>query len=185
MYRKSLRNFLCAAAAVAFGAFGTAAQAIHYDVGFDPMLFGGVITIDVSPTCLVPFPHDNACGFDVDSVDFFDALNREWIISGPQTGIGDFVRLDANDKLIGIAVDIFNLQPVGFDSNCGEGTHLGFSLDGGEHALGSVFFNCGGHPEASGDGSVTFITQAPEPASLALLGIGIGGLAWARRRRRN
>jgi hypothetical protein len=177
MNRRSLRNLLCAAAAAAFGMFGTAAQAIHYDVGFDPIMFGGVITIDVSPSCLSTFPGDNPCNFDVDAVDFFDNLGREWTISGIDTGIGDQVRVDSADKLIGIAVDIFNLQPVGFDSTC-DGTHLGFALDG------SVFFNCGGDQDASGEGKVTFITQVPEPATLALLGVAVSGLVWTRRRKR-
>ena len=36
MTRKSLQVLFCVAAAAVFGAYGTAAQAIAYDVGFDP-----------------------------------------------------------------------------------------------------------------------------------------------------
>ncbi len=37
-----------------------------------------------------------------------------WDIAGIDSGIGNSVRLDSSDILTGIAVDIFNLQPVGF-----------------------------------------------------------------------
>jgi hypothetical protein len=69
MTSKTLRNLLCAIAASATWAIGTPAHAIAYSVGFDPT-FGGTITIDVAPGCLVPFPETHVCAFDVTNVSF-------------------------------------------------------------------------------------------------------------------
>ena len=184
MTRKSLQVLFCMAAAAVFGAYGTAAQAIAYDVGFDPPpdFFAGTIGIDISPTCFASFPSaSTVCHFDVTSVMFTDNLDRTWDISGPQTGIGQFISVDGNDHLTGIAVDISNLQLVGFDNTC-NGNTLSFAL------TGVVTFNCGGQPDADGTGTVrtiTLITLVPEPATLALLGLGLGGYALTRRRKRN
>jgi hypothetical protein len=182
MTRKSLRNLFCAAAAAVFGAYGTAAHAIAYDIGFDPFDFAGIMQIDVSPTCFSPFPADNACAFNVLSVNFTDSLNRAWTISGPDLGIGDFVRVDATDTLIGVDVDIFNLQPVGFSSNC-DGASLHFQLAANFAFGGPATFDCGGGPHDTG--TVRTITRVPEPATLALLGLGLSGLALTRRRKPN
>ena len=143
MTRKYFRNLFCAAAAAVFGAYGTAAQAIVYDIGFDPFDFEGIMRIDVSPSCFFPFPRDNACAFDVLSVNFTDSLNRAWTISGPDLGIGNFVRVDATDTLIGVDVGIFNLQPVGFETNC-DGASLRFQLAANFAFGGPVTFDCGG-----------------------------------------
>jgi hypothetical protein len=182
MTRKSLQLFFCVAAAAVFGAYGTAAQAIAYDVGFDPSLFGGVLGIDVSPTCFATFPSPSTpCAFDVTSVNFTDGLGRAWDISGPETGIGQFISVDGNDNLTGIQVSIFDVQPVDFDSGCTDGNTLRFFL------TGVVTFTCVGNSDADGTGTVQTITlvQVPEPATLALLGIGLGGYALTRRRKRN
>ena len=79
MTRKYFRNLLCAAAAALFGAYGSAAQAIAYDVGFDPPFdFGGIAQIDVSPLCFVPTGSINSCAFSVLGLDFFDSLGNTW-----------------------------------------------------------------------------------------------------------
>ena len=72
------RNLLCATLASAAWAFGAPAQAIAYHVGFDPTGFAGIITIDVSPTCLAPFPGTNTCAFDVTNVSFTDDTGMQW-----------------------------------------------------------------------------------------------------------
>ncbi len=180
MFVNRLRILVCAAFAGFAAMFGANAQATQYGVVFDPppLDVQGIMKIDVDPSCLVPFPSpSNACAFDVLSVNFTDGLGRAWDIAGPDPGIGTAVSVDASQMLTGVQVDIFNLQPVGFDSNC-DGTHLSFALNG------FVSFNCGGVPDASSTGSVTSITKVPEPATLALLGAGFAAIGVARRRRR-
>ena len=182
MTRKYFRNLFCAAAVVVFGAYGTAAQAIVYDIGFDPFDFEGIMRIDVSPSCFFPFPSDNACGFSVLDVDFTDSLNRSWTISGPLFGIGNLIRVDVTDTLIGVDVSIFNLQPVGFETNCGDAATLRFQLAANFQFGGPATFDCGGLHDT---GVVQTITRVPEPATLALLGLGLSGLALTRRRKSN
>jgi PEP-CTERM motif len=177
MEKKTLRMFLCAAAFAALGMFGTGAQARQYGVVFDPpFTFEGIMVIDADPLCFVPFPADNACAFDVLSVTFGDGVGDLWELAAPELGIGQFIRVDAAQLLAGVSVSVFNLQPVNSDASC-DGTTLSFTLDG------DVSFNCGGFPNVSAEGKVTSIYLIPEPATLALLGLGLTGLALTRRRK--
>jgi hypothetical protein len=179
MDNRILRSLLCATAASATFAFGTPAHAIAYSVGFDPIGFGGTITIDVAPACLSHPAGTFPCTFDVTNVNFFDGAGMQWFDPDvTETGIGQKITLDSLDNITAILVDILNLEPVKGDSPC-DGQRLSFALDN------SVTFSCFGNADHNGEGRVIFITRAPEPTTYALLSIGLLALAASRRRRRS
>jgi hypothetical protein len=188
MNRSTIRNLLCAAAAAAISAFGTAAQAIHYDVDFDPpppTTFAGILQIDVPPGPGCFTPGLNSCVFDVLGLNFTDTLGNTWDITAPQIGAGSETFIGSPDVLLALTAFVNDLHLVSETSGCGDmgAPTLSFSIGGIDLPMTDVVFACGKTPIDAG--RVTKITQVPEPATLALLGIAIGGLAFTRRRKRN
>ncbi len=183
---RSVRLIMCAALAAALGTFGTAARAVAHSLPFDPVDFAGVLNVDIPPPCMLPISDVHSCLIDFLSVDFFDADGNHWVTGTPFSE-SDLVQIDGNGQFFALAA---TLTPPFFgvtgDTNgCDGSMALVFELPSeGNNSQRFVSFSCSGVIGAN-TGTYSVSPSVPEPAILALLGLGFAGLAASRRRKLN
>jgi hypothetical protein len=187
MSSKRMRNFFSAAAAAALASYGTAAHAIAYDISFDPFMFGGIMAIDVPPPCFTPINTVHSCTFNVLTLDFTDTAGNEWGISSPRIGAGSAVSIDSLGALVALSALLSPVTLISDTGGCSEfessGTpSLQFAIDGVNSHKTNVVFRCG--ETSINTGTVSSITQIPEPATIALLGAALGVAGFVTRHRK-
>ncbi|HTQ01301.1 MAG TPA: PEP-CTERM sorting domain-containing protein [Casimicrobiaceae bacterium] len=201
------RVLACAAVGGLFLTFSGASSAAAFQVNFDPSvdLIGSAV-LDLTAPCLA---HDNdyntlkelaglALGGCVVSLEFASVST-----TGPDGHFTDYVAelpfvlfselLIVDHQLAGITTLIpIRLEPVGGDSvsSLALASGLGFNHDDCDATLsftvsgGVTFTGCGPNgPLSPFRGTITSITQVPEPGTLSLLGGALLAGWWVRRRR--
>jgi hypothetical protein len=164
-------------------AFSFPAQAA-YDIGWDPVNFEGLMVIDFNQSfCFNPHLDPlHVCLIHVLSLDFTDMNGIPYHLVDP---LGPYFWgkvFGSVGHLLGIELDLPvapDTSPTSdhFSFGCGEGKPCILEFD---YNPNTVTLYC--------DGQILGPTTGytiPEPGTLALLGLALGGLAFARRRRLN
>lgn len=192
MSSKTLRMFMCAAAAAALGTFGTATKATLYGGGFDPPAASGHFTgdflLDITDSCFQEVTE--GCQVDLVSLRITSSttFGPGWV-SGFQANIANSASLDGglhfNSVEIPLTGNFFDAAFFGSATldqvNCNPCVQFTtvFTEDFFEHGPGWIanLFN------AENNNAIYVATAIPEPGTLALVVGGIGA-AWLRRRRK-
>ena len=181
-----------AVVAAAALALAGGAQAVVYDVNFDPDGFFGNGQIDINPACLAladdVYANSEFCGVGFDGMYTHDSGHGNWF----SDNFGNISSFEIQNHQLVAIEGFITLFFQGFDASGDSARLSNFIQVGnpcGEDAQSDLNFGIDGRPVsflgcAGLETSVYTITRVPEPASIGLTLAGLGALWLGRRRRK-